>query len=251
MVSKLVNQSQHGSKPKRVKGNREKIRKAVLGQINRICRDRYGAIFPDNEDGRNHLMVLLHLQALHPTHGPEKMRNTIETRADWMAEDEMEMIIGDLARLDSRYSRLCPDELREKLWITTADRERLKAWNVPPCDKSKEELAIYNKAKRNAQRRERRREAGIQPRADYEARSISRLKPWESEGVSRATWYRRRDKSEPSAREQWSTTAFEGVRAPLASKSQSCETRPLLGEKQYRLRQTCPTRMNETERKGN
>jgi len=33
-----------------------------------------------------------------------------------------------------------------------------------------------------------------QPRAEYEAQSISRLKPWEAEGVSRATWYRRQKK---------------------------------------------------------
>jgi len=31
-----------------------------------------------------------------------------------------------------------------------------------------------------------------QPRADYEEQSLSRAKPWEAEGVSRATWYRRR-----------------------------------------------------------
>ena len=33
-----------------------------------------------------------------------------------------------------------------------------------------------------------------QPRADYEAQSLARTKPWESEGVSRATWYRRQKK---------------------------------------------------------
>jgi len=29
-----------------------------------------------------------------------------------------------------------------------------------------------------------------QPRADYEANSLTSSKPWESLGVSRATWYR-------------------------------------------------------------
>jgi hypothetical protein len=32
-------------------------------------------------------------------------------------------------------------------------------------------------------------------RSDYEANSLSRLKPWESEGVSRRTWERRRKKA--------------------------------------------------------
>jgi hypothetical protein len=30
-----------------------------------------------------------------------------------------------------------------------------------------------------------------QPRDEYEAQSVSRRKPWEAEGISRATWYRR------------------------------------------------------------
>jgi hypothetical protein len=35
-----------------------------------------------------------------------------------------------------------------------------------------------------------------QPRAEYEAQSISRTKPWEALGMSRATWYR---KGKPAA----------------------------------------------------
>lgn len=30
-----------------------------------------------------------------------------------------------------------------------------------------------------------------EPRADYEAKSINRKKPWDDFGISRATWYRR------------------------------------------------------------
>jgi hypothetical protein len=32
-----------------------------------------------------------------------------------------------------------------------------------------------------------------EPRADYELRSKMRSAPWETEGISRATWYRRRN----------------------------------------------------------
>ena len=48
---------------------------------------------------------------------------------------------------------------------------------------------------RREQRREaeaqRRRKAGVRSRAEYEAGSLAALKPWENEGISRATWYRR------------------------------------------------------------
>lgn len=30
------------------------------------------------------------------------------------------------------------------------------------------------------------------PREEYEAASLARRRPWEAEGISRATWYRRR-----------------------------------------------------------
>jgi hypothetical protein len=41
----------------------------------------------------------------------------------------------------------------------------------------------------------RRRALGMIPRQDYEANSVGRLKPWEAEGISRATWYRLRETS--------------------------------------------------------
>jgi hypothetical protein len=48
---------------------------------------------------------------------------------------------------------------------------------------------------RREQRREaetqRRRKEGVRSRADYEAGSLAALRPWENEGISRRTWYRR------------------------------------------------------------
>jgi hypothetical protein len=41
----------------------------------------------------------------------------------------------------------------------------------------------------------RRAAAGGQPRAGYLERSLSRQRPWEADGISRATWYRRRETS--------------------------------------------------------
>jgi hypothetical protein len=37
-----------------------------------------------------------------------------------------------------------------------------------------------------------------EPRAEYEARSVERAKPWLREGISRRTWYRRKNKRMPS-----------------------------------------------------
>ena len=34
-----------------------------------------------------------------------------------------------------------------------------------------------------------------EPRAEFEGRSLARLEPWQAEGISRATWYRRRTRA--------------------------------------------------------
>jgi hypothetical protein len=211
--------------------NPEVIRRVILGELHRVFRDRHGPEFPDNEAGHRDLDILLRYHALHPTHGREKMRHTIETRASWMKEDEVEMTISDLTVLDPRYLRLKPEELRDRIWLSSADRERLRAWHVPPFDKTEKELARYRKARRNDQETLRRRGAGAMPRADYELESLSRSKPWESEGVSRATWYRTRDKCAASAEEPRSIAPLNGQAHTLTSKSRPCETSPRLGEK--------------------
>jgi hypothetical protein len=66
--------------------------------------------------------------------------------------EEKERTISDYANLDPR--RLWPSrqELREKVFLSTADMERLKAWHIPPYDKTDRELANYRKAKRKARR---------------------------------------------------------------------------------------------------
>jgi hypothetical protein len=55
---------------------------------------------------------------------------------------------------------------------------------------SKEELAKWRKAR--DRQRKRLARPGAKPRAEYEGQSLSKLKPWKAEGISRAQWYRRR-----------------------------------------------------------
>jgi hypothetical protein len=49
---------------------------------------------------------------------------------------------------------------------------------------------IISQAEQVRRQREKRRAAGIRPRQEYEADSLSRLRPWEELGMSRAWWYR-------------------------------------------------------------
>jgi hypothetical protein len=59
-------------------------------------------------------------------------------------------------------------------------------------------LAIKRERSRLAKERKRRR-AGAKPRAEYEAASLSKLKPWKAEGVCRRTWERRQKRQAQAA----------------------------------------------------
>lgn len=56
-------------------------------------------------------------------------------------------------------------------------------------------MKVHRRAKAKIRKRDKRRKAGAKPRAEYEAKSINRTKPWLEAGISRATWYRNRETS--------------------------------------------------------
>ena len=85
-------------------------------------------------------------------------------------------------------------QLGERLRVTNAEHELLKLWQILPVDVSDDELVEQRKAKKRECAARRRLESGIRTRAAYLAKSLTRLKPWEAECISRRTWERRRRK---------------------------------------------------------
>jgi hypothetical protein len=226
----------------------EVIRKLILGDVRTITWDRYGRIIPDDDAGEPDLKVLMRLHALHPTHGAQQVRNLLEDRAPWMTEDEKQMMISDHTGLDPRYLRI--PELREMIQLSLADRERLGIKMVRPIDLTDEEFAQYQKDRKNAKRRARRLKAGMKPRDHYESNSISQMRPWELAGFSRATWYRRRDKSGSLAQQPMSIGAPKVTTPTNVFTRHPCETGLAPEDKHYRDH-TCLTSHAEvrTERK--
>lgn len=58
--------------------------------------------------------------------------------------------------------------------------------------------AVRVRVRKTEQKRLQRRRDGVVERAAYEAGSVAKARPWEAEGISRASWYRRQ-KVEPEA----------------------------------------------------
>lgn len=84
--------------------------------------------------------------------------------------------------IDPRY-RYRTETIIEVLGITEAGMRACDLRHLVSPDLRREHHRIAEE--------QRRRSLGAVPRQDYETGSFSRLKPWEAEGISRRTWYRR------------------------------------------------------------
>jgi hypothetical protein len=82
------------------------------------------------------------------------------------------------------------DTIAARLKVTAAERKRLRLTTIGAIDKTKAERQAERKERKRAADRTRRRARGAQPRADYLAQSLSRVRPWVALGMSRASWYR-------------------------------------------------------------
>jgi hypothetical protein len=76
--------------------------------------------------------------------------------------------------------------------LTEAARQQSCAWNLRSIDHDEAALAARRRKADKQRKAAERRAAGRQLRARYVATSLSRLKPWEAERVSRRTWERQR-----------------------------------------------------------
>ena len=142
-----------------------------------LFRDRYGAVLPDDDAGREDLRELLLPISVGP-HAELKMPNAIEIWAPWMQPDEATRLIDEINLTPIWHRKPNGRLLGKRLRVTNGERERLRLWTIPPYNMSKQELMAYRKAKAKARMRLLRQRRGRKPRAVYLADSINRKKPW-------------------------------------------------------------------------
>jgi hypothetical protein len=170
------------------------LRRLRLGNLRKLFRHRYGPILPDDDAGRAELRELL-LPISVSANADRKMPKTIELWAPWMGQQEALALIDDINRTPIWQRKPDGKMLGDRLRATNAQRERLKLWTIAACDMSEEEARKWRKAKERERRRQLRQLRGGKSRAEYEAQSKSKTKPWLALGISRRTWERRRDAS--------------------------------------------------------
>jgi hypothetical protein len=167
-----------------------------LREIETVIRSRHGNGIPDPDGTDDVESCLAYLRAVAMTPDAQDLASWAKVWAPWANPADIEEI-G--AQRDRRKRMIGADAVAKLLFVTMAERTALNLKTIGACDRSAEERKILaREAKRvrdRAAKEKERREKGRVARSSYEAESISSLKPWLAEGISRRTWERRRDAS--------------------------------------------------------
>lgn len=165
-----------------------------IAELKRLFAARYGSELPDDDAGRDDAFVM----ANHLAHGPDASRRItlwLGLTVPWMRSDEAESLTARVLRKPLRWRA---DTMAKRLNLMAAERQRLGITTIGAVDVDKAERLAKRKERARLRQQLRRRNAGAMTRADYEAQSINRTKPWEAIGISRASWYRQRKDRETS-----------------------------------------------------
>jgi hypothetical protein len=117
------------------------------------------------------------------------------------SDAELATIISDVERWQRRHGvrLISAKRCGEMLQLTAHEREVCGIRTIDAIDEPRAErqarIARERRARDKAAKRSKR---GRLLRSEYEDRSLSRSQPWKAEGISRATWYRRRRSGLPT-----------------------------------------------------
>ncbi|MCA1492755.1 hypothetical protein I6F11_17685 [Ensifer sp. NBAIM29] len=162
-----------------------------IREIEKLIRHRHGSIIPDPAGTDDVDTCLAYLRAVAFTPRTQDLASWSRKWAPWVDPITLQTIEATGAQ---RRWMIKADAVARLLSVTMADRTKLGLRTIGACDMSIEDRkkqAKANKRERDRNRQEQKRRAeGREDRASYEATSLSRLKPWEAAGMSRAAWYR-------------------------------------------------------------
>jgi hypothetical protein len=166
---------------------------ARLREIEKLIRERHGQFVPDPGDTDDRDTCLGYIRAAAFSKSGQDMEGWCRRWAPWMRASEILIVEAEAGK---RRRMMKADGVAGLLHVTMAERDRLGLKTIGACDLSHEDrIKLVRERKRERDReakRERRRLEGRKDRKSYEGQSLSHARPWEADGVSRRTWYRRR-----------------------------------------------------------
>jgi hypothetical protein len=162
-----------------------------MAELYRYFNWRYGAApLPDDDDGRDSLKLAF--QIISTTHdAPRRMVNIAQTWAPWLAGLELDQLLDDVAGHPRRFKA---DTVAARLGITAEIRSLLDLRTIGAIDKPAAVRAAERQEQQRLAKEQKRRAAGVVTIAEARAKRTGK-KPWRKAGISRATWYRRRQQA--------------------------------------------------------
>src|SRR5262249_18031434 len=109
------------------------------------------------------------------------------------------------------------DNLARFLGVTYEQRQRLGLTTIGSVNVKRTDRREIRRIRDKVKHRDKRRAAGVRPRDEYEANSLSRTQPWRERGMSRRTWERHRNKARDASVSTPSLLNDEDRLATLAS----------------------------------
>jgi hypothetical protein len=178
--------------------------------LERLISARYGGQLPNDDAGQDDLWIAAQLTRRLSGDISKNVVAWARRWAPWCSEAWAREIAAKACDQPEPY-RFTADILAEKQGLTYAERQALGITAIGAIDVDREERERRRRQRSRANEKQKRRENGAMPRELYERGSTNSTRPWEREGISRATWYRRQRASRVSRVQKLSATVGDGL----------------------------------------
>ncbi|MET4490695.1 hypothetical protein [Bradyrhizobium sp. LA7.1] len=161
-----------------------------LRELERLWSVRYGGTLPNDDAGADDLWIAAQLISRRQGDIPAKVVAWARVWAPWCSAGEAAALAAHVVRRPYKFTA---DVLADKVGLAYAERQALGIKAIGSTDVGPAERERLRRQRSRANEKKKRHDNGVIPRELYdEQNSNERLRPWEDEGISRATWYRRR-----------------------------------------------------------
>lgn len=159
-----------------------------IKDLSRLFRARYGTEQPDDDDGRDNVRIMAHHLAMLAGDPRRRVTSWVQMHAPWLSIRELDRLLAEVVTRPRRWKA---QRLAWRLRLTEADRKTLQITTIGSIDVGTADRLKARQERNRIAKLLARRAKGVKPRAQYLATSINAAKPWQTAGISRATWYRR------------------------------------------------------------
>ena len=159
------------------------LSKGRVGELERLYGARYGHQLPDDDAGRDDLVLIFNHIA--------NVDACIRWAAKWAPWMPSHIATALAEQVMNAPQWLKAGALGERIRLTDAERTRLKIKTIRPIEAMTDEALAKLRKRKDRERKALNRQIN----RTTKPAPASQTKPWESEGIDRATWYRNRAKS--------------------------------------------------------